>query len=63
MLEDKGHLSVASSLSAYALKHYHIEVANTLEDTLASTDLFKRLLFNFSQERLYNYLLRKEEFE
>ena len=38
-------------------------MANTLEDTLASTDLFKRLLFNFSQERLYNYLLRKEEFE
>lgn len=58
-----GHLSVAKAMSEYAIGKYHIEVANTLEDTLASTDLFKRLLFNFSQERLYNYLLRKEEFE
>jgi len=58
-----GHLSVASAMSQYAKGGYHIEVANTLEDTLSSTDLFKKLLFNFSQEKLYNYLLRKEEFE
>lgn len=59
----RSHLSVTKAMSEYAKGRYHIQVANTLEDTLASTDVFKRMLFNFSQERLYNHLVRNEEFE
>jgi UDP-N-acetylglucosamine:LPS N-acetylglucosamine transferase len=59
----KSHLSVTKAMSEYAKGRYHIQVANTLEDTLASTDVFKRMLLNFSQERLYNHLVRNEEFE
>ncbi|NGX37902.1 MAG: Processive diacylglycerol beta-glucosyltransferase [Chlamydiae bacterium] len=59
----RGHLSVTKAISEYARGKYHVQVANTLEETLASTDVFKRMLLNFSQERLYNHLLRNEEFE
>ncbi len=59
----RSHLNVTKAMSEYAKGRYHIQVANTLEDTLASTDVFKRMLFNFSQERLYNHLVRNEEFE
>jgi len=59
----KGHLSVTKALSEYAKGKYHVRVANTLEETLASTDVFKRLLMDFSQERLYNHLLKNEGFE
>ena len=59
----RGHLSVTKAISEYARGKYHIQVANTLEETLASTDVFKRMLLNFSQEKLYNHLLRNEEFE
>ncbi len=59
----KGHLSVTKAISEYAKGRYHVYVADTLEETLSSTDVFKRMLFNFSQERLYNHLLRNEEFE
>ncbi|MBS0629317.1 MAG: hypothetical protein JSS30_03725 [Verrucomicrobia bacterium] len=59
----RSHFNVTKAMSEYARGRYHIQVANTLEDTLASTDVFKRMLFNFSQERLYNHLVRNEEFE
>lgn len=59
----RSHLNVTKAMCEYAKGRYHIQVANTLEDTLASTDVFKRMLFNFSQERLYNHLVRNEEFE
>ncbi|MCI0381957.1 MAG: hypothetical protein L0207_02755 [Chlamydiae bacterium] len=59
----KGHLCTTKAMSQYALGKYHILIANTLEETLASTDFFKKLLFDFSQEKLYNHLLKNEEFE
>lgn len=59
----KGHLSVATALSEYAMGAYHVRIANTLEETLASIDVFKRMLIDFSQERLYNHLLKNEGFE
>ncbi len=59
----RGHLNAAKAIGEYTKGKYHIQVANTLEETLASTDIFKRMLLNFSQERLYNYLLRNEAFE
>lgn len=59
----KGHLSVAKAMSEYGYGDYHIQIVNTLEDTLASTDVFKKMLFDYSQEKLYNHLLKNEEFE
>lgn len=59
----KGHLSTTKAMGQYAEGKYHILVASTLEDTLASTDFFKKLLFDFSQEKFYNHLLKNEEFE
>lgn len=59
----KGHLSVAKAMSEYGYGSYHIQIVNTLEDTLASTDVFKKMLFDYSQEKLYNHLLKNEEFE
>ena len=56
-------MNAAKAIGEYTKGKYHIQVANTLEETLASTDIFKRMLLNFSQERLYNYLLRNEAFE
>ncbi len=59
----KGHLSVTKAMSEYARGSYHILVANTLEETLASTDVIRKMLLDFSQEKLYNHLLKNEEFE
>lgn len=59
----KGHLSTALAMGQYARARYHVLVANTLEETLASSDVLKRLLLDFSQEKLYNHLLKNEEFE
>lgn len=59
----KGHLSTTKAMGQYALGKYHILVASTLEETLAPTDVLKRMLFDFSQEKLYNHLLKNEEFE
>jgi len=59
----KGHLSVTKAMTEYAKGKHHIQVANTLEETLASSDVFKRMLMDFSGERLYNHLLKNEEFE
>ena len=59
----RGHLSTAKAMAEYAASSYHILAANTLEDTLASTDFFKKFLLDFSHEKLYNHLLKHEEFE
>ncbi|HSX12100.1 MAG TPA: hypothetical protein VLF61_01255, partial [Rhabdochlamydiaceae bacterium] len=59
----KGHLSTAKAMAEYTNRHCHILVASTLEETLASSDLLKKMLLDFSQEKLYNRLLKNEEFE
>lgn len=58
-----GHLSAAKAMAQSAFGKYHILVASTLEETLASNDILKKFKLNFSQEKLYNYLLKNDEFE
>lgn len=59
----KGHLSTASAMAEYAESKYHILAASTLEETLASSDVLRKMLLDLSQEKLYNRLLKNEEFE
>lgn len=59
----QAHLCVAKAMSEYARGSYHVQVANTMEETLASTDVFKRMMLDFSHEKLYNHLLKNEDFE
>lgn len=59
----KGHLSTAKAMAEYTHNQCHILVASTLEETLASSDVLKKMLLDFSQEKLYNRLLKNEEFE
>jgi processive 1,2-diacylglycerol beta-glucosyltransferase len=59
----RGHLSTTTAMAEYTQKACHILVANTLEETLAKSDVFKKILLDFSQEKLYNSLLKNEEFE
>lgn len=58
-----GHLSATKAMGQNAHGHYHILVANTLEETLAPSDVLRKLTLNLSQEKLYNYLLKNEKFK
>jgi processive 1,2-diacylglycerol beta-glucosyltransferase len=58
-----GHLSATKAMGQNMFGKYHILVADTLEDTLASYDILKKLPFDISQEKLYNYLLKNEKFK
>jgi len=58
-----GHLSATKAMGQNVFGKYHVLVANTLEETLASYDVLKKLPFDFSQEKLYNYLLKNEKFK
>lgn len=59
----QGHISATKAMAQNASGKYHVLVANTLEETLAPIDLIKKLTLNFSQEKLYNYLLKNERFK
>lgn len=59
----RGHLSATQAIAEYVRGSFHIYVANTLEETFASSDPIRKMAFNFSQEKLYNHLLKNEEFE
>ena len=58
-----GHLSAARAMAQAAKGRHHILAASTLEETLAPNDVLKKMKFDLSQEKLYNYLLKFEEFE
>lgn len=58
-----GHLSATKAMGQCGEGKYHILVASTLEETLASSDILRKLTFDFTQEKLYNNLLKNEEFE
>jgi processive 1,2-diacylglycerol beta-glucosyltransferase len=59
----QGHISATKSLGQNAYNKFHMLVADTLEDTLAPSDLLKKIHLNFSHEKLYNYLLKHEKFK
>lgn len=59
----RGHLSTASAMAECSKNNYHILAASTLEETLASSDVVRKMILDLSQEKLYNRLLRNEEFE
>lgn len=59
----QGHLSATKAMTDYAKGHFHIYVANTLEETLAASDPLRKIALNLSQEKLYNRLLKNEEYE
>lgn len=59
----QGHFSATKALGQSIQGKCHILVASTLEETLAANDLLRKFSIDFSQERLYNHLLKNEKFK
>lgn len=59
----QGHFSATKAIGQNIEGKYHILVASTLEETLAANDILKKFSLDFSQERLYNHLLKNEKFK
>jgi processive 1,2-diacylglycerol beta-glucosyltransferase len=59
----QGHFSATKAIGQNIEGKYHILVASTLEETLAANDVLKKFSLDFSQERLYNHLLKNEKFK
>lgn len=57
-----GHLTATQAMADYCRGNFHPYIVSTLEETLASADPLRKIRFNFSKEKLYNHLLKNEEY-
>jgi processive 1,2-diacylglycerol beta-glucosyltransferase len=57
-----GHLTASQAMVDYCRGNFHPYVVSTLEETLAPADPLRKIRLNFSKEKLYNHLLKNEEY-